>query len=505
MFLMKQRIFCACCLFFIFIGNVVGQWVKIDPAEIEKMMQLPQDDWLNLTLMGTKIGYAHIYMEKSRFEGEDTIRVRGDMVMDLKRTDTELRLATTRVSHVGMDLVPRYFITTSNETGQEKRVEGRIKDGVAYLETNLAGKTTHTQTSISADTIFEQMIGYFLLQRSIQAGDAHTLHVFNLDLMKPVKTDIKVLREDQIEFDSKLEPVYVVSYTMDIMGGLTTTQWLGHDGTAYRMEIGLMGLKMVLAKTDMQTALGESGEVDVILNTKIFAQGGTPIPGARHFKAYLRLTEGQLDEAVMANRRQKLQVDDDPRHGEIKINVPGIDRAETLNLPIQNQHDNEELTQFLKSTVYIQAEHPTIRAKAVEVIDGEIDAWKSAQKLCRWAHESIYDKNLKVGFGSALQTLESLEGDCTEHTVLMIAMARSVGIPARVCAGLVFQSDAFYYHFWPEVYVGKWVAMEPTLGQIQADANHIQLAGSELESDSMLEFGEGVMRTLNQLEIEVLE
>ena len=505
MLLMKQQIFCTCCLLFILIGNVVGQWVKIDPVEIEKMMQLPQDDWLNLTLMGTKIGYAHIYMEKSRFEGEETIRVRADMVMDLKRTGTELRLATTRVSHVGMDLVPRYFITTSNETGQEKRVEGRIKEGVAYLETTLAGKTTHTQTSILADTIFEQMIGYFLLQRSIQAGDAHTLHVFNLDLMKPVKTDIKVLREDQIEFDGKVEPVYVISYTMDIMGGLTTTQWLGHDGTAYRMEVGLMGLKMVLAKTDMQTALGESGEVDVILNTKILAQGGPPIPRARHFKAYLRLTEGQLDKAVVINRRQKLQVDSDPRHGMIEINVPVIDRSETLNLPIQNQHNDEELAEFLKSTVYIQAEHPTIRAKAVEVLDGEVDAWRSAQKLCRWVYESIYDKNLKVGFGSALQTLESLEGDCTEHTVLLIAMARSVGIPARVCAGLVFQSDAFYYHFWPEMYVGKWVAMEPTLGQTQADATHIQLAGSELESDSMLEFGEGVMRTLNRLEIEVLE
>lgn len=498
---MKQQIFCTYCLLFVLIGNVVGQWVKIDPAEVEKMMQLPQDDWLNLTLMGTKIGYAHIYMEKSRFEGEETIRVRADMVMDLKRTGTGLRLTTTRVSYVGMDLVPRYFITTSNETGQEKRVEGRIKDGVAYLETSLAGKTTHTQTSISVDTIFEQMIGYFLLQRSIQVGDAHTLHVFNLDLMKPVKTDIKVLREDRIEFDGVMEPVYIVSYTMDIMGGLTTTQWLGHKGTAYRMEVGLMGLKMVLAKTDMQTALGESGEVDVILNTKIFAQGGTPTPRARHFKAYLRLTEGQLDKAVVINRRQKLQVDEDPRHGVININVPVINR----NLPIQNQPDNEELSQFLKSTVYIQAEHPMIRAKAVEVLDGEMDAWKSAQKLCRWVYESICDKNLKVGFGSALQTLESLAGDCTEHTVLMIAMARSVGIPARVCAGLVFQRDAFYYHFWPEVYVGEWVAMEPTLGQTQADANHIQLAGSELESDSMLEFGEGVMRTLNQLEIEVLE
>ena len=502
---MKQQIFFTCCLLFISIGGAVGQWVKIDPAEIEKMMQLPQDDWLNLTLMGTKIGYAHIYMEKSRYEGEDAIRVRADMVMDLKRTGTGLRLATTRISYVGMDLVPRYFIATSNETGQEKRVEGHVRNGVAYLETSLAGKTTHTQTPISTDTIFEQMIGYFLLQRSIRVGDAHTLHVFNLDLMKPVKTDVRVFREDQIEFDGVMEPVYVINYTMDIMGGLTTTEWLGHDGTTYRIEVGLMGLKMVLAKTDMQTALGESGEVDVILNTKIFAQGRPPTPRARRFKARLQLTEGQLDKAVMINSRQKLNVNNDPYHGVLEINVPVIDSAETPNLPIQDQHGNEELAQFLKSTVYIQTEHPTIRAKAVEVLDGEMNAWKSAEKLCLWVYESIHDKNLKVGFGSALQTLESLEGDCTEHTVLMIAMARSVGIPARVCAGLVFQHDAFYYHFWPEVYVGEWVAMEPTLGQTQADANHIQLAGSELESDSMLEFGEGVMRTLNQLEIEVLE
>ena len=110
--------------------------------------------------------------------------------------------------------------------------------------------------------------------------------------------------------------------------------------------------------------------------------------------------------------------------------------------------------------------------------------------ICKWVYDKIWNKNLKVGFGTAKQTLASLEGDCTEHTVLFIALARAVGIPSRICAGLVYQRDAFYYHFWPEVYVGKWVSMEPTLGQIQADATHIQLAGGKLESESALEFGE---------------
>ena len=69
----------------------------------------------------------------------------------------------------------------------------------------------------------------------------------------------------------------------------------------------------------------------------------------------------------------------------------------------------------------------------------------------------------------------------------------------------MFQVDAFYYRFWPEGYVGEWFATDPTLGQWQADASHIQLAGSIMESDSMIEMGEGVMRTLNQLEIEILK
>ena len=47
--------------------------------------------------------------------------------------------------------------------------------------------------------------------------------------------------------------------------------------------------------------------------------------------------------------------------------------------------------------------------------------------------------------------------------------------------------------------------MDPTWGQTIADANHIQLDGSTLESDTLLEFAEDVLQTLNQLEIAIVE
>ena len=53
---MTRRELFSLGLLLVLISPVMGQTVKIDSAELEQMMQLPQEDWLNLTLMGTKIG-----------------------------------------------------------------------------------------------------------------------------------------------------------------------------------------------------------------------------------------------------------------------------------------------------------------------------------------------------------------------------------------------------------------------------------------------------------------
>ena len=52
------------------------QDLNFKAEKLENMLQLPQDDWLNLTLMGTKIGYAHVYAEQSEYDDEPAIRIR---------------------------------------------------------------------------------------------------------------------------------------------------------------------------------------------------------------------------------------------------------------------------------------------------------------------------------------------------------------------------------------------------------------------------------------------
>ena len=463
----------------------------------ENMPQNSQGHWYNLTLMDIKIGYMHASTEKAEYQGETVDRNKIDIVMNFKALGTGVTVEITRVEYTGSDLMPRHFLSTSNESGL-KQVEGSIVDGIAYVKTTLNGETTESEVPVPSDTISEHIgVTSLLSQKELKVGDKRTFHMFSFDLLKPVKTEIEVLGEETITYQSEEKQVYVLKQTMDMMNGITAKLWIDTDGVNYRTEVPLMGLSMVTMKTDKETALGGTEEVDVILKTRILPSGKRPTPRAKHLEAEVKLSTGNIADTVMSNPQQKLEVSTE-HAGKLFIQVPSIAAEDCLNLPIQNTQG-----EFLAASAYIQVDHPDIQAKAEEILGTEVNSWRASEKLCQWVYASINDKKMSGGFSSSLTTLESLSGDCTEHTVLFIALARAAGIPARICSGIVFARDAFYYHFWPEVYVGRWVQMDPTLDQVVADANHIQLGGGIMESDNLIEFAEGVFHTLNQLEITI--
>ncbi len=105
--------------------------------------------------------------------------------------------------------------------------------------------------------------------------------------------------------------------------------------------------------------------------------------------------------------------------------------------------------------------------------------------------------------------LRTKVGDCNEHTALYVAMARALGLPARIAVGLVYIHGAFYYHAWPEVYLeegpgfgaegsalrarspgarpaGLWLPVDPTLNQFPADATHLRLARGGLDKQAAI-------------------
>ena len=472
---------------------------QVDEEDVpENMPQNSQEHWYDLTLMNTKIGYMHISSEKTEYEGEEVDRNKINMVMNLKGLGSDVTIESTRVEYIGSDLMPRHFLLTSNESGS-KQVEGRIVDGVAHIKTTLNGETTESEVPVPPDTISENTGVESLFQQGLKIGDKRNFHIFSLDLLKPVKTEIEVEAQDTLTYQSEEKQVYVLRQTIDMMNGITMKVWLDTDGVSYRTQTPMMGLSMVTTKTDREVALGDTEEVDIVLKTRILSSGKHPTRNARNFEADVKLTSGSITDAIMSNSRQKLKANSE-QAGRLSIQIPTVAAEDCPDLPIRDAEGK-----FLGASAYIQTDAPAIRAKTEEILDGEVNSWRAAEKLCQWVYTAITEKKASGGLGSSLTALESLSGDCTEHTVLFIALARTAGIPTRICSGIVFAQGAFHYHLWAEAYVGRWVQMDPTWGQTIADANHIQLGGSTLESDTLIEFAEGVFRTLNQLEITVVE
>jgi Transglutaminase-like superfamily len=146
----------------------------------------------------------------------------------------------------------------------------------------------------------------------------------------------------------------------------------------------------------------------------------------------------------------------------------------------------------------VESREPELALTAATVVDTNRNALVVAERLNTWVHRSLA-KTITVGIPSALQVLRARRGDCNEHTQLYVAMARAVGLPARVATGLAYIDGKFYYHAWPEVFVGQWIAVDPTLGQFPANAAHLRFALGGLGRQIDL------LRLIGNLEIDVLD
>ncbi len=122
----------------------------------------------------------------------------------------------------------------------------------------------------------------------------------------------------------------------------------------------------------------------------------------------------------------------------------------------------------------IESDDPRITAQARQIVGRTGNPLRQAERLNQWVFETL-DKRGGAAVPSAVNVLEQRRGDSNEHTTLYVALARAVGIPARSVAGLLYVDGRFYYHAWSEVHIQRWIAVDPTLGQLPADARHIRL------------------------------
>ncbi|HDI02596.1 MAG TPA: hypothetical protein ENF95_00500, partial [Candidatus Aenigmarchaeota archaeon] len=117
-----------------------------------------------------------------------------------------------------------------------------------------------------------------------------------------------------------------------------------------------------------------------------------------------------------------------------------------------------------------------IREKATELTQNCKDGFEAVRRISSWIYSNLdYDASFSGKILPSDIVFKIKKGTCDEFTNLFIAMCRSVGIPARYVGGLSYSKDGWGYHAWAEVYLGKWIPVDPTWNEVGwLDATHIE-------------------------------
>ena len=156
----------------------------------------------------------------------------------------------------------------------------------------------------------------------------------------------------------------------------------------------------------------------------------------------------------------------------------------------------------------VQSDDEQVLAMARKISPGEKEHQRLAVALEKHVYRAIQKKDFSKVFATAADVAENPQGDCTEHAVLLTALARARGLPARVAVGLVYSPalEGFGYHMWSEVWIkDRWLSLDATLGEGRVGNSHIKLADSDLKGGGPYSAFLPVFRLLGRLKIEVIE
>jgi hypothetical protein len=439
------------------------------------------EDWLGIYLKGEKVGYS---TTKTKRVG-DLYEIFEDSLMFLNTLGTNQRIESKIKSVVNHDYSLRSFDFSLLSGPATFFLHGEVIGNALNLVMVSGKNTTRSTLSLKDIPFLSNTLKPYILSQGLKEGKKFNVPFFDPATLSSNGITIEVSGKEKILFSGK---EIVVFKLKESYAGIETLAFVSEAGEILKEE-GPLGLTLI-KETHQQALSGEwmkKEKPDVAVGTAVPVN--VPINNARAVKFLkVRITNLSLNDFDLTEGRQSLQRD----ILEVRQEEPGS--WKTFSLP----YPNSDLNHYLQPTLLIQSTDERIIKQAKNIVHGNPDAETAARKLLQWVFSTV-KKKPTLSIPNALEVLDLKVGDCNEHTALFTALSRSLGIPTRVCVGIVYLKDKFYYHSWPEIYLGQWVAIDPTFNQFPADATHIRLVIGDL-SDQIK-----ILSVVNKIKLEVLD
>lgn len=425
---------------------------------------------------------------------------------------TGLASAFTRVT-LSPSLTMSTFDFSLDSDGGRFEARGRVQGDTLLSVDVVAGGSPRTVTfRLPEVPLFAAALPIRVaLSGGLREGNRLRLPVFDPSTLSTRTVEVEVLGRDLLVVPDSavLDPdtgrwragrmdTIPVWHLAERFGGVQVESWIDERGRVVRSSSAL-GFRMErtafeLAQQDRETqralvaAGGDPGR-DLVLSTAIASNVdlGTVTD---HGELRFLLRGVDLAGFNLDGGRQELRGD---------TLIVRRERWNTLDPGYTLPYPSMDLRDALAPEPLIQSDDPRIIEEARRAAGR---GWRPrpeevAERLNAHVFRTLR-KSVAFSVPSALSVLDAGAGDCNEHTVLYVALARALGLPARTAVGLVYLDGSFFYHAWPEVWLGEWVAMDPTFGQAPASAAHLRFVVGGLAQQVE------IVRLIGRLQVEVL-
>ncbi len=461
--------------------------------------------WDALYIGDAKVGQSHFFGE----EKEGQLHLRTTSTMEIKRFGQKVAIHLTYASVETPQGKLLSFSSEMNAGPQTTKVGGVVEGEQISLQTTTVGKTTSSQLDWKPE-----WRGFFATEASLrrkpmQPGETRTMRALLPVFTQVADVSLRAVRRERTPLLQEERELLRIESSVKIAGNsIDTTLWTDKNGEVLKSYSA--GIEQYSYRVSEAVALAASSNESFDLGNFSIVPVKKQLdePHATRRVVY-RMTLSDADPAICFVNDASQQVTSLGKNmAEVIVAPLTPDSAgfssPNANTPLQDDAPTESDT---APNNLIQSDDPLVMKMAGQVVPEEKNTWAVAQALERYVHEAITAKNFSQAFATAAEVAQSLEGDCTEHAVLLAAFCRARGIPARTAIGLVYypRANGFAYHMWTEVWIAdRWLALDATLGQGGIGAAHIKIAQSNLEGANAYNAFLPVIQILGRLQMEIV-
>lgn len=431
---------------------------------------------LAVTLGGQEVGTVD-FLDRKTADGIEISRVAN---LKVKRGETVTDMKTVTVVKLKHDLTPVSYHYERTDAGGTLVADGVLKDGKLLLTTTQNGASVKSEKPVPAGTTF-------------MYGMEHELRSNVKDGVEVVRSVVIEELGAQVEMSSAIQKKDDRFVMTSSFMNLSTTEELDANGrTIVQRTPGMGVVAYPVGRAPIDVVKG-TADLMAVSTWKVKA---VEPPVSR---VLYRITSPDMSKFdVPEDERQDVK---QRTATSVLVEVKAGDTFTSALGPSKKAH-------LLQPTPYEAIDDPRIKKAAREATKDATSRLDEIARLVKFVHDHVEEKGLDRGYAPAVTTLEARSGDCTEHSVLLSALLKARGFPARLVDGVVVSGTKAGYHEWVEVYVeGRgFVPADPTFGAFPAGPERLKLAVGTTHPDDHLQLSLAAARLLKSgVKLEVLD